>query len=210
MYFDSNDISELDKQKRTNLINCLSGIKALNLIGTKSNDGLENLAIFNSVVHIGAHPPLMGFIHRPVSVERHTYENILANKYFTINSVQEEFIDKAHQTSARYERVDSEFEKVGLTPFYAKDFFAPFVKESKIQIGLKLADIIPLQINNTVMIIGEVVHLEVKDEMLTNTYDLDLALANVAGGIGLSSYVKVNKLASFQYAKPDKELKEIQ
>jgi flavin reductase (DIM6/NTAB) family NADH-FMN oxidoreductase RutF len=70
------EISTLLKQQRTNLINGLSGFKSALLIGTTNAKGQQNLAIFSNVVHIGANPPLMGLIHRPVSVEKHTYENI--------------------------------------------------------------------------------------------------------------------------------------
>ena len=85
----ASDFEKLEKQKRTNLINCLSGFRAANLIGTINNSGKSNLAIFNSVNHIGANPPLMGFIQRPASVERHTYENIKNTGCFTINHVNE-------------------------------------------------------------------------------------------------------------------------
>ena len=47
----------MEDRKRIALINSLSGFKSLNLIGTINNQGQTNLAIFNSVVHIGANPP---------------------------------------------------------------------------------------------------------------------------------------------------------
>lgn len=50
-------------------------------MGTVNKIGHTNLAIFNSVIHIGANPPLMGFISRPNSGERHTLENIQETKY---------------------------------------------------------------------------------------------------------------------------------
>jgi flavin reductase (DIM6/NTAB) family NADH-FMN oxidoreductase RutF len=71
------DLAGFEKQDRTNLVNGLSGYKSAHLIGTTNKKGETNLAIFSSVVHIGANPALMGFIQRPASEERHTYENIL-------------------------------------------------------------------------------------------------------------------------------------
>ncbi|CAD7816239.1 hypothetical protein CHRY9390_03129 [Chryseobacterium aquaeductus] len=75
-HFTNQQIADLEERKRTAMINSLSGFKSLNLIGTINKIGQTNLAIFNSVMHIGANPALMGFICRPDSVERDTLENI--------------------------------------------------------------------------------------------------------------------------------------
>jgi flavin reductase (DIM6/NTAB) family NADH-FMN oxidoreductase RutF len=95
---------QLEKPYRTNFVNSLSGFKSANLIGTISKEGKTNLAIFSSVIHVGANPPLMGFLMRPVSVERHTYNNIKETNYFTINRINKEIFKKAHQTSAKYDK----------------------------------------------------------------------------------------------------------
>jgi flavin reductase (DIM6/NTAB) family NADH-FMN oxidoreductase RutF len=138
IHFTNQQIAETEERKRTALVNSLSGFKSLNLIGTANKDGQTNLAVFNSVMHIGANPPLMGFISRPDSVERHTLENIQQTGYYTINHVNKEIFEKAHQTSARYKREQSEFDASGLTAEYRNNFSAPFVKESNIQMGLIL------------------------------------------------------------------------
>ena len=46
MLLDKNDIYELDRIKRLNIINSITGIKPANLIGTKSKEGVNNVAIF--------------------------------------------------------------------------------------------------------------------------------------------------------------------
>lgn len=72
----------------------------------------------------GAKPPLMGFIVRPDSVDRHTLSNICNSGYYTINHVTKSIYKRAHQTSARYDADISEFEAVGLTPIYKNNFLA--------------------------------------------------------------------------------------
>lgn len=57
LHLDNYQIGNLEDRKRVSLINSLSEFKSLNLIGTINNQGQTNLAIFNSVVHIGANPP---------------------------------------------------------------------------------------------------------------------------------------------------------
>ena len=71
------EILDLDRVFRLNLINSVTGFKPAVLIATKSRDGQENVAIFSSVVHLGSTPPLIGFIMRPTTVPRQTLEYIL-------------------------------------------------------------------------------------------------------------------------------------
>ena len=104
-HFTSETLGALGKQERVNLINSISGYKPANLIGTISAAKKTNLAIFSSVVHLGTNPPLFGFITRPTTeVPRHTYENLKEIGVYTINHVHESFIEKAHYTSAKFDR----------------------------------------------------------------------------------------------------------
>ena len=97
MELSKTEIENLDRIKRLNIINSISGIKPGNLIGSKSSNNKTNLAIFSSVIHLGSHPPLLGFIVRPANkIRRDTYENILdkAGIYLKVEeefSIKEEF-----------------------------------------------------------------------------------------------------------------------
>ena len=71
------ELMNLDQSIRINLINSLVGFRSVCLIGTINQKNISNLAIFNSIVHIGASPPLIGFVVRPDCVDRHTLSNIL-------------------------------------------------------------------------------------------------------------------------------------
>ena len=83
-HYTKKNIIELEKVKRLNIINSITGIKPGNLIGSMDNDKTTNLAIFSSVVHLGSQPALLGFILRPqVNVVRDTYNNIMSNKLYT-------------------------------------------------------------------------------------------------------------------------------
>ena len=124
------EIEELPRRERANLINSISGFKAANLIGTISDSGLTNLAVFSSVVHVGSDPPLLGFITRPLVGERHTYQNIKENGVYSINHVHESFVKNAHWTAAKFAQEESEFEKCGLTAEFIVGFNAPFVAQS--------------------------------------------------------------------------------
>ncbi len=198
------DIANFEKQYRTNLINGLAGIKSAFLVGTQGKDGHTNLAIFSQVVHVGANPPLMGILHRPVSVEKHTYENIITNEYFTLNHVPIEKYKDAHQTSARYQRSQSEFEHCGFSEEFTPHIQAPYVKESKLKIGLKLAEIIPITSNDTLLIIGSVEEIIAAEGIIEAEGFLNLNNSKTALVHGLETYYQAEKVSRLPYAKPIK------
>jgi len=196
------EIAEMPSRYRASLVNSLSGIKGGHLLGTSNKEGQTNLAIFNSIVHIGANPPLMGFILRPTTVERHSWANIQATNCFTLNLIKSNFVEKAHQTSAKYSAEVSEFEAVGLTPLFVENMEAPFVKESAIGIGLRFKERIPIPLNGTSLVIGEIEFVRIGEDLILTDGMLDLEKANTISIQGLNTYYAPNKIGQFPYAKP--------
>ena len=199
------DFAGMDQRFRTQLINSMPGVKALNLVGTRDADGQENLAIFNSIFHVGANPPYLGMVIRPDSVDRHTWQNIQATGSYTLNAVGADFYAKAHQTSARYDNQTSEFDAVGLNPEYRDGVIAPFVGESAIKIGLELQEFQRVECNGTLIVIGKVVYVEINQALITEDGSVDLVKAQSVGSIGLDGYVDLSWIDRLSYAKPDRE-----
>ncbi len=191
---------QFEKLFRTKLINSLAGVRQVVLIGTKSKDDQENVAIFNSLIHLGANPPLFGFISRPDSVERDTLRNIKETESYTLNFIDKKWLNEAHQTSARYSKESSEFEATGLTPEYLDNCAAPFVKEAVIKIEMKLQQILNIELNNTIMVIGQVENLHMPEERLAEDGLVradDLLLSG-----GLDAYYTSKFIEQLPYAKP--------
>jgi flavin reductase (DIM6/NTAB) family NADH-FMN oxidoreductase RutF len=186
---------------QTHLINSLSGFKSANLIGTVDDQGQANLAIFSSVTHIGASPALVGLIIRPHSVARHTLENIKQIKQYTINQVSEAFYIQAHQTSARSLREYNEFKETGLTEYYIEGILAPFVKQSQLKYALTLREIIPISINNTQLVIGEVTDVICVEQAIKSDGYIDVESLNTVSVSGLDSYHLSTRLSRLSYAK---------
>lgn len=166
MKIDLKGILEWEKKYRIRFINSISGYKSVHLIGTENSTQQTNLAIFNSLVHVGADPPLIGLVMRPITVERHTYSNILASGCYTINHVHKSFLKQAHYTSASFKREESEFEKCNLTEERIAHFAAPFVKESRIKFGLTLKEDILIKENETRFLVGEIQHIIIDDDII--------------------------------------------
>ncbi len=195
-------IMDMEQRKRAQLINSISGFRSVALIGTIDTQGQTNLAIFSSIVHLGSNPLLLGFIMRPDSVERHTLSNIMETGCYTINHINSSMYEKAHQTSARYPKTVSEFDATQLTTLFKEGFMAPFVNESHIQIGMEFKERIPISINQTSMIIGEIKWIHYPDHCLSEDGFLDIEKAGTITSAGLDSYHATQLLQRLQYAKP--------
>ncbi|MGB6036336.1 MAG: flavin reductase [Cryomorphaceae bacterium] len=202
------DIEEMDKRFRANFINSISGFKSANLIGTIDPDGRTNLAVFSSVVHIGANPPLIGFIMRPVSVQRHTYENILSKNFYTINALPFAMKEDGHKSSAKFPAGESEFDKTSFTA-ELNGFGVPSVVESPISLTCELRSDQQLEVNQTRLIIGEVKEVKLNEAFLQSDGFYDLTKAEVAVISGMDSYHAAKVGTRFSYARPDQEITEI-
>ena len=195
------EIMEMEQRKRAHLINSVGGFKSVCLIGTIDLTGQTNLAVFSSIVHIGANPPLISFIMRPDSVDRHTLINILNTGSYTINHLNETIYKQAHQTSARYPKEISEFDATGLGVEYKANCKAPFVKESNIQLDIEFKERIDLTINNTIMVIGEIKNIYFPENCLQEDGYLDIEKAGTITCSGLDSYHLSNRISRLAYAK---------
>lgn len=203
MIIDKETLNLYKSRYRGIFINSLAGIRQAVLIGTKSKDGFSNLAIFNSLIHIGANPPLWGFICRPDVVKRDTYNNILETNIYTFNYVTADDFEKAHQSSAKYDKAVSEFDACGFTETYQPNFDAPFVAEAPIKVAMKLEQKIDITINNTILIIGSIQHIELDENIISSDGFVSLDKANILASAGLDAYYETRLIERLNYAKPD-------
>jgi flavin reductase (DIM6/NTAB) family NADH-FMN oxidoreductase RutF len=202
MILTRDDIAQFEQSYRTAFVNSLAGFRQAVLVGTKSLDNNSNLAIFNSLIHLGANPALLGLINRPDSVQRDTLQNIIETKEYTLNYVRSKEYEKAHQTSARYDKGISEFEKVGFEELYHPFCFAPFVKDAVVSIAMNLEEIIPIKINGTVMIVGSIKQVLIAAEMIETDGFVALSKEDVLISQGLDAYFVSKPIGRLPYAKP--------
>lgn len=202
-FFNSEDISKLNKIYKINLINSCSGFKSANLLGSISKEGITNVAVFSSVTHLGSNPPTLGFILRPTTVPRDTYKNIKETGIFTINHIFEDIIDDAHHTSAKYPENISEFNVTSLEATYKGNFKAPFVKNSPVQMSMKFIEEIYVPSNDVMLIVAQINELYIKDELLEKDGLINLSKGNIATINGLDTYAipKFKKQLSYQRPK---------
>ena len=196
------DIDKMSKIFRLNLINSITGYKSANLIGTKTDNKINNVAIFSSVTHLGSDPPLIGFITRPENGNRNTYNNILKNKLFTINHIVKNQIISAHQSSAKYPKNVSEFDKTDLKVEFKNNFDAPFVKDSPVQIGCSFVNKYFIKENKTTLMIGQVEMLFINKKLLVEDGFVQLDREDVITVNGLDGYALPKLIKRIPYARP--------
>lgn len=202
MILNTTDIQSLEQRYRTTFINSLAGFRQAVLVGTKSENGNSNLALFNSLIHLGASPALFGLISRPDSVPRDTLNNILRTKEYTLNYIHTSHYKKAHQTSARYESHISEFEKVGFKEQYHPSYDAPFVDEAIVKIAMNFEQCIDIPLNGTKLIIGSIKFVDIADSFVGDDGYVDLSAADALISQGLDAYFTAQNLGRLPYAKP--------
>ncbi|MFS4481798.1 flavin reductase family protein [Hyunsoonleella sp. 2307UL5-6] len=206
-YFSETDIKNLDHIYKINLINSCSGYKSANLIGSVSEDGVQNVAVFSSITHIGSSPAIFGFFLRPTTVIRNTYDNLKTTGVYTINHIYEGIKEDAHHTSAKYDSDISEFDMTNLKAEFKDDFKAPFVKGAPVQLAMEFLEEYPIKANNTILVIGKVIGLYVDNELIEDDGFINLSKAGVAAINGLDGYAVPQNNERFGYQRP-KEITE--
>ena len=212
LLYDAASLAALAAPFRAMLVNSATGFKPANLLGTRGPDGTPNLAILSSVVHVGSDPALVGCIFRPVVPREHgshTFHNARETGEFTISHVSTAWYRKAHATSARYADGTSEFEAVGLTPWYFPagsdgPFAAPAVAESPVRMALRWEDHWTIPANGCTFVVGRVVGLSVPADAVAADGALDVVGLDTVAISGLDGYHGGMRLERLAYAKPDR------
>ncbi|MFT5214712.1 MAG: flavin reductase (DIM6/NTAB) family NADH-FMN oxidoreductase RutF [Polaribacter sp.] len=202
-FFNFDDIQNLEKIFKINLINSCSGFKSANLLGSISEEEISNVAVFSSVTHLGSKPPTLGFILRPTTVPRDTYKNIKDLGVFTINHIHQDIIEDAHHTSAKYPEGISEFDMTDLEEEFKGNFKAPFVKGAPVQMSMKFIEEVYVPSNDVMLIVSQIQELYIDDALLQEDGLINLSKGNIAAINGLDTYAipQFNKQLSYQRPK---------
>lgn len=202
---DRHEIEKMDRISRLNFVNSCTGYKSANLIATISNTGRTNVAVFSSVTHLGSDPALISFMLRPTTVPRHTFQNIKAYGFFSINHITAEQIADAHHTSAAYPEEISEFDQTNLQPIYHNDCPVPFVKGSPVKLLCKYVNEYLIHENGCMLVVASIEAVFYEEELLTSDHWLQLEKAKVVAINGLDGYALPKLLERFPYARPNKK-----
>ncbi|MGM0582806.1 MAG: hypothetical protein ACQETL_19175 [Bacteroidota bacterium] len=96
----------------------------------------------------------------------------------------------------------TEFEVCGFKEEYLNKFSVPFVKENKIKLGLKFEEEHFIKVNETILIVGKVLHAYLEAKFILPDGLVDLIKAGTVTISLLYEYLKPVKLKKIEYAKP--------
>lgn len=176
-------------------------------VSSISSDGVANLAPFSFFNVVCAKPPTIVFCPMwsgPDAVKKDTVRNIEESKEFVVQVVSRELAEKMNLTSCELAAEVSEFEVAGLTPEPARRVSVPRVAEAKAYLECKLSQVVRVGEGSGAgcMILGEVVYIEIDDEVMDGTR-VDLKKLQPVARLAGSDYCGVAEIFSYDRPTPE-------
>ncbi len=158
-------------------------------VSTVNEKGQYNAAPFSAFNRLANNPPVVAIgIARRKGQKKDTVRNIEAIGDFVINLVDENLAAAMSKTSAEFPPEVDEIKEAGLTPLKSDKVKSPRIAEAPISIECKLLQTIELgnSPNRGTIILGEVVMIHIKDEVMTGG-KIDPLKAKIVGRLGESN-----------------------
>ncbi|SFJ54134.1 flavin reductase family protein [Brevibacillus centrosporus] len=184
-------MAELARQAKYKLLTGCVIPRPIAWVTSMDRAGLVNAAPF-SYFNVASVEPMMlsvAVMRKPDGMRKDTARNIAEGGEFVVNMVDVHNVDAMNQTSAEYPPEESEVEALGLELLPSASVKVPRLGASRIHFECKLNQIVELG-SPTVsdLIIGEVLHVQVDDELYHN------------GRIDARAFAPVSRLAGQGYA----------
>ncbi|WP_297454290.1 flavin reductase family protein [Persephonella sp.] len=198
------DIKSLEPKQIYKLMTSIIVPRPIAWVSTVSRDGIYNLAPFSYFAGISSDPPLLliSVGSKETKEKKDTWQNIEDTGEFVVNIVTKDTLEKMNITALPFDKEVDEFEKAGLTPVPSSIVKAPRVKESPVNIECKRFEII--QIGKMGIILGEVLKVHVKEDILNEKGYVDTTKLEIIGRLGGANYCLVSKENTFELRRPDK------
>lgn len=200
------DLAAMPSRARAVLFNLLSGIQPAVVVSTANEDDGCNLAVFNSLTHIGSNPAFLGLFFRPLTVERHTYNNLKRTGTMVINHLPAAMVNAVHQTSAKFKKGVSEAAMLGLSTANVEGFDAPYLQDAFISIGLRYEEEHLIHANETLMVIGRCEWIRWNGVEYNEEGFFDWEALSPLLVAGLDDYYHAKSLVRLAYAEPNKNV----
>jgi flavin reductase (DIM6/NTAB) family NADH-FMN oxidoreductase RutF len=142
--------------------------------GTRSKDGINNLAPFSFYNAFSSTPPIVGFstIPRLDGRKKDTLQNVIDNKCFTLSAVSHRLVTEMSKSAALLEPEEDEFSYAGLEPAEAQTINAPYVKDALLVFECELNQVISFGDveGSGNLILGQIKHININDDIYEDGY----------------------------------------
>ena len=169
-------------------------------ISSVDTDGRLNLAPFSYFNGVSSRPAVLSvsFSYNPDSEDhqKDTLRNIRATGEFVVNVVTEPHEGAMHASSAPYLADQDEMSALGLTPLASQVVKPPSLEESPIRLECRLYD--SHQIGegpgSATLVLGEVVNIAVRDDLINERLHVDHQALRVVGRLAGNRYTYVHEI----------------
>ena len=179
--------AEIDVVDAYKLLSGLVVPRPIGWIGTRSADGINNLAPYSFFNGVAASPPTVMFAPTgQPSARKDTLTNVRNTGVFTVNIVTYDLGPAMNETSGSHPADVDEFEVAGLTVREAEAIDAPCVAEAPASFEckvIKIVDIGDAPMGSSV-VFGEVVAFNVADRLLDGTRIDQIELDSIGRHVG--------------------------
>lgn len=173
------------------------------LVTTRSAAGTVNTAPFSFFNVMGSEPPIVAIglegDSRAADHLKDTTRNILATREFVINLVDKPLVEAMNVCGVAFPTGQAEHEHAGLVIVPSMQIAPPRIAQSPVQFECRLHTSLEIGPHRHV-IIGEIVHLHVRDNIVTDTGHIDIDALNPIGRIHGSDWY-VDMTSRFQCTK---------
>lgn len=184
--------------------------RAIGWVSTVNAQGQPNLAPFSYFTAVCAKPPTIlfcpGVRGRDVS-PKDTLKNIHANGEFVVNIVTEALAEAMNITATELPAEVNEFELAGLTAVPSNIVAPPRLAESPVNYECKVVEIVDIGDGGKgsgSVVIGEVLHLHVADEILQPNFHIDIQALRPIGRLAGPNYAYIRE--TFEIKRRPSEL----
>jgi len=176
--------------------------RPIGFISTVSLGGINNAApfsFFNAISHI---PPMVCVsISKNYKENRRkdTLVNILDTREFVANIVDEAIVEAQDFCSEKYPPEFDEIKGAGLTAAPSHAVAAPRIEESPVNFECRLFDAIALPQSPYTLVIGRVVRMHVRRDLMLPNGRIDAAKLCAVGRMTGNTYTRTNSIFSLSH-----------
>jgi len=174
------------------MISCIIP-RPIAFVTTLSKEGVSNLAPFSFFNGVSSHPPIVSIAvaSRRDGSKKDTWQNIEETGEFVVNIVVPELMDAVITGARDLPHNVSELDLAGLRTLPSVKVKPPRVADSPVQLECTLLKIV--EVEETALILGRVVMVHAKDEVLSDGR-VDPRRLTFVGRLGDDFYCRVNDL----------------
>ena len=199
------DVASLSTHERSSFITALVAPRPIAFVSTLSASGVGNLSPFSFFMAAGYSPLSVAFapVRSRDGREKDTLRNVRATGDYVINIATYDLVARLNQSSYTYPAEVDEFDAAGFTRAPSLRVRPPRVAEAVAALECRLFQVVEHGNGgaSASYVIGEVVHIHVRDDVLVDGVPDNRRIEHVAR-LGANAFARITPSALFDLARP--------